>query len=219
MSDLFGLWGTSSESVTRLGHRLLLEIVWIQHQKPIPCLHPRLCWIHCARFSKHCAALIIYIGLNWSVEQEDNCAMTGKVFWERSGQSVPWLEQEAPLLFFSLPPRAMQAQKFHLQTSTSLTFLALVLDTGKSWVESTSHSWYLEEPYHWCLELGRDLANPELWRGWVSSEGMVNREGGRERTFCSHFPSHSFPGEIATLLTPERMTCGEGPAVPTSTAF
>lgn len=27
MSALFGLWGTSSESVTRLGHRLLLKMV------------------------------------------------------------------------------------------------------------------------------------------------------------------------------------------------
>lgn len=27
MAALFGVWGTSSESVTRLGHRLLLEMV------------------------------------------------------------------------------------------------------------------------------------------------------------------------------------------------
>lgn len=73
--------------------------------------------------------------------------------------------------------------KVHLQANPSLSFLALVSDRHRQnlgYGELISHSSYLEEPYYCCLKLGKDLADPRLWKSSVSSEGTVSGEGGRE---------------------------------------
>lgn len=127
------------------------------------------------------------------------------------------------LLCYSFCCFLWQCKYWNLTHKQALACPFLLLcqrDMGKSQavVDLSPYSHYLEELHHCCLELVRELANTKLWSS-VSSEETVNRENGRQWTFCSHSPSHSFPGEIAALLAPERMTCWDSPTVPTSTAL
>lgn len=163
VAALLGVWRTSLHQWQGWDTDLL-KMVWIQHQKLIPYFHSRLCWIHCATFSNHCATLITYLGLNWQVEQEDNPELTGKVFQETSGQSFPVTQTRGFLacLFAAFQGSASTVSPLARKHYPVLS--CFWIRHKLSCISLISHAHYIEDLYHCFLDLG-SCKSPVLFRG------------------------------------------------------